>query len=209
MSWSEPLVTPEDYGSRVDSRDQGAPRGPLQAQLNAVADHLQARLGRRFGRTDADELRYFTPSSFFSVRLDDLVSLADDGFAVDSSGDGVYDALDADDFVLLPRNAAAYGQPYLRAELKRTTSFDIVTGGFGAWPTRPDAIRVNGIWGWPATPGAFVELVVMTTRQLRDLQRHGLTTTANSIDTAVQMAPGASSLMKDLRKGLGRKAFVL
>lgn len=208
-SWSEPLVTEEAYRARVESRDVGAAGGPLQAQLNAVADHLQDRLGRRFGRTDSDEYRYFTPASRYSVRLDDLVSLADDGFAVDSSGDGTYDAVDADDFVLLPRNAAAYGKPYLRAELKRATSYDIVTGGGGAWPTRPEAIRVYGIWGWPTVPGAFVELVVLTTRQLRDLQRHGLTTTAQSIDTAVQMAPGASSLMKDLRKGLGRKEFVL
>lgn len=96
------------------------------------------------------------------TRLDipDTVSLTE--VATDQDGDGIYETVwDAAEYLLRPGNAAALGEPYTQL---RTTQAATHT-----FPTGPDAIRLTGVFGWPAVPDTIVEVCFLIANRLKSL----------------------------------------
>lgn len=192
-----------DYFSRIGSSDRSA-AAIVDAQLKGVTEYLCRRLGRQFTQSETAEVRYFTATNPTQIVIDDYVSIS--ALAIDAlGGDDYATTVASGDYVKTPENALAWGEPYKGIRL--LTSASIITGT-SYFPTRADgyhaSVKVTGIFGWPATPDAFKDLVVMVTRQLRDLQKDGITITSQVGDSAVQLAPGASSLMKDIKNAYTR-----
>lgn len=76
----------------------------------------------------------------------DLVSVSE--LATDESGDGTYGTVwTSADYQLQPVNRPT-GRPYTRIEAVAGRLFPIRH----AAGTRPDRVRVTGVWGWPAVP---------------------------------------------------------
>lgn len=184
-----------DYFLRVGATNR-ADASTVDRQLKAVTEYLCQRIGRRLvAAGDDDETRYYTPTTAYKVRIDDLVEIT--SLALDLAGGVDYDTpVDAGDYRLLPVNAAADEQPY--------THIEMLTTGANPFPGYTDSVKVVGRFGQVETPEIFKELVTLTTRQLRDLGHMGILITTQSIDQAVQLAPGASALMRDIRASLGR-----
>lgn len=183
-----------EYFDRIESKDRSK-AAIVDAQLKGVTEYLCQRIGRNLVKAGADETRYYTPTTRYKARIDDLVSIT--SLAVDLDGLNVYGtSISASYYRLLPTNAPADGKPYTHVELLSTAS--------DFYPAYTDSIKVVGAFGQIETPDIFKDLVTLTTRQLRDLGHDGITITVQSIEQAVQMAPGASSLMRDIRASLGR-----
>ena len=92
--------------------------------------------------------------------IPDTVSLSE--VATDQDGDGVYETVwDAAEWALRPRNALATGEPFTQL---RTTQ-----AATHAFPTGADAIRLSGIFGWPAVPAPVIEVCFMLANRLKSL----------------------------------------
>lgn len=109
--------------------------------------------------------------------------------------------------LLLPRNAASHGEPYTSIQLK-----DGATIGYWpsyVYPERQD-VAITGIWGWPvAIPGPIREATVLIFRQIRDLQKSGMTMQLEALDQQIRFVPGASTILKDLQNQYRRRGMVM
>lgn len=199
----KPALGAQEYFTRIGSASR-ADAAIVDAQLKGVTEYLCRRLGRQFTQSATAEARYFTATNPSHIVIDDYVSIS--ALALDLlGGDDYATTVASGDYVKTPENALAHGEPYKGIRL--LTSASIITGP-SYFPVRGNgyiaSVKVTGIYGWPETPEAFKDLVVMVTRQLRDLQHDGITMTSQVGDSAVQLAPGASSLMRDLKNAYTR-----
>ncbi len=111
---------------------------------------------RRFYQ--ATETRYYTPESFYRgwgwyglgsrselrMEIDDCVSVS--SLTVDTAGSGSYATtwVEGTDFFLDPPNAALNGEPFT----------EILVRSFGGryFPSVQRAVKITGVFGWPAVP---------------------------------------------------------
>lgn len=124
--------------------------------------------------------------------IDDLVSLAvTDPITIDHQRDNTFSlSLVAADYELLPRNAAADGEPYHQIELT----------SWGSNPSfAPQArVRISGIWGWPAVPaGVKSDVIELCAIWRKESPR--ATGRINELDQVVTESPMAMSLVKRFR----------
>lgn len=162
----------------------------ITTQLDAVIRLLGRRLGRNFLPGTVGDIRYYTRTTPMRVTIDDFSAIT--AVAVDLEGGSDYETTITSTYWYgAPYNAAAEGMPYTQIELRHDTPT--------VFPAYRHSIKVTGTTGFAETPAAVRELAILVTRQLRDLQRTGITVTAQAVDSAVQLAPGASGLMKDIR----------
>lgn len=235
MAWDDPYCSEEEFGERTPGRDSSntARLGPQLRAVSRYLDvALAGRKDqpRRFNRSAAGVIRYFDgppaadvdlwpyaggdyPAGYLEHRilpLGDFVDLT--ALVLDTDGDGGYATTvdigthDIDgvwqldgDAIPYPLNAAQDGRAYTGVLLRRSVT------ALAGFPPYPALVKATGTWGWPSVPEALRELTALVTRQLRDLQRDGLTMTTANIDQAVQMAPGAGALLNDLKRQLGNK----
>jgi hypothetical protein len=127
-----------------------------------MVEHYTQRL---FWRTTDEEVRTFTPTGLYCLRLpvfNDLVSVVT--LKTDASGDGVFETTWAvGDYQLQPVNPAAGPEqkPYTRiAALART--FPLPCGLL----TRQDRVEITGVYGWPAVPYSVRQSALITAAEL-------------------------------------------
>ncbi len=202
MAWNDPYGTAAEYRARVGKESADHDTDILE-QIQAVSDLTNKRCHRQFNQT-SEVARTFTRTSPLAVSIPDLVSLADEGFAVDTTLDGTFDTTIANgDLLLLPTQASEDPDPYTRIELhpKQQT--------ITALPTARHAIEITGTWGWAAVPNAILERVYAIVRELRDLQEAGYTLTLQNVDAAVAISPRGPALMNEIVRLYGRPRMVM
>jgi hypothetical protein len=135
--------------SYLDITENGADAF-IDLWITAVSRNVDSHTGRQFGRVAALEERFYTPvwsnhDDAWFVDIDDVQ---------DATGLTVVDedaaAVDAADYVLLPRNAVALGRPYERLKLS-------------AWTGE---VAVEALWGWTAVPSAVVAALLLQAARL-------------------------------------------
>ena len=122
----------------------------LQAVLDTTDQLINLYCDRRigFGQT-ASQTRYYTATNPAYVLIDDAVSIS--SLATDDGGDNTYSTAWVlnTDYTREPRNAPLDSWPY--------TELDTTTLGTKSFPLEFNAVRVIGVFGWPATPASIVQ----------------------------------------------------
>lgn len=115
----------------------------IEILIEAASRYIDRETGKRFFLNASDETRYYTSERISEVRIDPLITLT--SLAVDYSGIRSYTALVANDYDLLPANAALDGNPY--------TCIGINSFNSGAFfPTTRNGVKIIGKFGYPAAP---------------------------------------------------------
>ena len=213
-AYTKAYATVDEYRTRTNSTVKTAEATEeLTAQLAAMARLIEREVGddrdqpRTFHRTEKGTVRYVDGTSDAALRIDDLVALDANGIAIDTARDGTFTTtfgLAAPWCVATPDQAEAMGTPYTGLELLPYPAAPVI-----AWPAGRRTVRLTGTWGWPAVPPIIVELNVMLTRQLRDLQQAGVTRAIEAVETQLQFAPGAFPLMRDAKRQYARRVPVI
>jgi hypothetical protein len=121
---------------------------------------------RQFGKTATAEDRYFTATERgygpsvrgqWVARLDDLASVVGLVVAVAASA-GAESYTPVTGTAALPRNAVALGRPF--------TEILFAGSSYPSPPLLADAVRVTGVWGWPAVPGPIHEACLLQASRL-------------------------------------------
>jgi hypothetical protein len=175
--------TAAEYRSRVNMLDT-ASDVEILAQLTSTSRFLERELRVApgyFNATAVGQIRYFEPvliaNRLFRLVDEDgfqhcLTAIANDGVAVDTDGDGVYnytvDPTGESWVVARPYNAPDLGRPWESLEI-----LSLSAATFSYWPNYPRGVRITGTWGWTAVPGTIKELVVKMTRDIRDSEEAG------------------------------------
>lgn len=105
---------------------------------------------RRFWRdTDANQVRYYTPSSTSLVVVDDVETIT--SLQVDQDGDGTFEETWTanTEYLAEPLNAATDGWPFTRLETH--------PAGGKSFPGYPRSVKVTGRFGWPEVPAEIIQ----------------------------------------------------
>lgn len=191
MTWAP------DYCTRQELKDylrlgDNANDAFIDVWITTVSRNVDDHCGRQFGRVAAAQDRYYTPvydrhEQAWFVEIDDLQDTT--GFTVtDENGTAVAaQTSTVDGYTLLPRNAAAKGQPHTR--LKLTVSTGEITG--------------NGLWGWTAVPsavktGVFLQGARLNHRRSSPFGIAGSPTEGDQIRLLAQLDPDFRTSLKPL-----------
>ncbi len=118
--------------------------------VDAAKSAIDQYCGRSFTVGTATETRYYTPTSWSRVEIDDVTSIGT--LATDHDGDGVFETTWTlnTDYNLLPLNAAAKDWPYNEITPRPTSGLRFVP-----WPR---SVAVTGVFGWPEVPAPIREV---------------------------------------------------
>lgn len=133
----------------------------LDKAILAASKAIDGATKRRFWLdNDANQIRYYTPTSPDLVRIDDLVELTE--LRTDEDQDGVYETLwSVGDYRLTPLNAPADDRPYELIEVPSR-------GNHWFCPEEPGSVQVKGRFGWSTVPtGIVAATTIVATRLLR------------------------------------------
>ncbi len=168
----------------------------LTNSLTAASRLIDKECGRFFYQDSAATVvRYFTPSTPWCVRINDLVSAAT--VAIDTGGTGTFGTTWASgtNFNLAPYNAAVDLWPY---ESLETRSGSIL-------PSYPRSVKITGQWGWPAVPDEVTEAATILASRLFKRKREApLGVFGLGVDgTAVRISrtdPDVAALISDFSR---------
>ena len=207
MALLSAYATVDEYKSR-NGKISSAQDSELDGLLTTVSRMLERRTGMMPGAFNSH-----TPATYVFdgrggriLRLRDragrqyfLQTITADSLKLDTDLDGSYDDYlwDLSDAWVrgLPENAAALSEPYTALELR-----PVSTAPLTSWPNYPGSIQIVGTFGWAAVPGAVKERVIGITRELIETHRAGPTLTVQEVDQAIELNPGARSLMHMLER---------
>lgn len=117
--------------------------------INSIATASRAideHCGRRFWKdADPQQVRYYNPTSWEYVRIDDLITLTSLQTDDDGGSDYANTWTEGTDFLLEPLNAPADGQPFTQIRRHPSSSFTLPTG-------YPRTVKVTGQFGWQEVP---------------------------------------------------------
>lgn len=132
----------------------------IQNAILAASRGIDQVLGRRFyPDSDANQVRYYTPTGPGRLWIDDLVTLTE--LATDSAGGTTFADVwtTNQDFVLEPFQAAASGHPF--------THITVHPAGTKRLPCGyPRSVRVTGKFGWAAAPPQVKTLTAIIASRL-------------------------------------------
>ena len=118
---------------------------PLEAAITSASRMIDDYTGRFFyadGTTQAPVYRYYTPEDAYILPVDDFVSITQ--IATDDNFNQTYESVwETSDYLTEPVNNPRRGWPYSR----------ILAVGSYVFPYfLPQAVRVQGVWGYSAVP---------------------------------------------------------
>lgn len=171
MPWAPSYATADELRDFVridDDADDAVLTAALAGASRMIDNAADPRPGwtRQFGRTDAPEARYYTPSrrgyavpvrDQWVVETDDIAD--PDGVldvAVDATGDGAWQVVTG--CLVLPINAAAKDEP--------GTSILFSRSSMRVPPLVAECVRVLVGWGWPTVPEAIHEASMLQASRL-------------------------------------------
>lgn len=144
-----------DQGDNIDD-------STLESVIEAVSRWIDADRGRRF--YVATETRYYSSELDWLIEIDDLASLTT--LKTDPNGDGTYlYSWASTDYLLVPYNAAANGQPYTHIETTPLGAYRFPV--YPATTTRRSRVQVVGSFGYSSTtPKAIAETCLLASARV-------------------------------------------
>ena len=129
----------------------------FEAAITAASRAIDHECGRQFGvYASAVGRTYTLPCDYWidgqsAVPIDDLSSATDLVVTLDEDDTGGYATTLTiyDDFTPWPYNALADGRPWTHLLMLGRSSY--------SWPRYPNAISVEGKWGWAAVPAVVTQ----------------------------------------------------
>lgn len=156
MAWDDPYLSVSDFKARVGIQATDADTA-LLAVLTGASRQIDNWCGRRFTQSDAGTERHFSARAGDMLAVPDLVSLSE--LATDTTGSRVYATVwAATDYDLWPFDAADAGWPY--------TEIRVTPYGTLRFPDLARAIRLTGVFGWPAVPAPIIEACAIQANRL-------------------------------------------
>jgi hypothetical protein len=173
----------EQLKSSLELTGQTYADADIALAINAASRGIDSATGRRFYLdADANQIRYYSPTSVRRLEIDDLSVFT--SLAIDRSGSGSYTETwtNGADFVLEPFNAVADYRPFESVVVRR------LSGRWLPWYVEK-AVQLTGQFGWAVIPEdvktATSILAAKLIRRVREAP-FGIVT-AGGIDQAVAM----------------------
>lgn len=155
---------------------------------------------------DASQVRYYSPTSWDRLDIDDLVTLTslqtrDDGVDIDTADGGANTWTQNTDFSLEDLNAAAEGWPFtiIRANPAGNFTFNIVY---------PRSVKITGKFGWPSTPNPIVDACTLLGARVYKMKREAPLGVIALADAAVRIARADNNLMVLLGPYMRRRGSI-
>jgi hypothetical protein len=125
--------------------DDSIENGAIELAIATASRMIDDYCGRFFykdGTVEVPAIRYYTPNDFYTVVVDDFVSLSE--IATDDNFDQLYQTIwTASDSMFEPVNNPSRGWPRNR----------ILAVGAYVFPANlPQSVRLKGIFGWSSVP---------------------------------------------------------
>jgi hypothetical protein len=199
---AQDYLTIADFKKTLELQGESFADSDLAVAITAASRAIDKCCDRRFwADEDADQVRYYTPTSPGVLQIDDLVTLTD--LDTDEQGDQTFSqAWTVNTSVFLePLNAAADGEPYTRlcVNAARTSLYFPVQYG--------RSVRVTGKFGWPAVPSEVKQAATIIAGRLLKRAREtpmGVVMAGTGFDgAAIRIAsqdPDVTMLLSPLRR---------
>ena len=179
-----------------DSMDNAA----LEMAIATASRQIDDYCGRFFytdGTQGAPATRYYTPTDYYILPVDDFVSISE--IATDDNFDRTYGSVwTADDSMFEPVNNPSRGWPMSR----------ILAVGSYVFPWNlPQSVRVKGIFGWSAVPYEVKTAAKIQASRLflRNQSPFGIAgnTDLGTVRLAAKLDADVEALLRPLRKNNG------
>ena len=179
-----------------DSMDNAA----LEMAIATASRQIDDYCGRFFytdGTQGAPATRYYTPTDYYILPVDDFVSISE--IATDDNFDRTYGSVwTADDSMFEPVNNPSRGWPMSR----------ILAVGSYVFPWNlPQSVRVKGIFGWSAVPFEVKTAAKIQSSRLflRNQSPFGIAgnTDMGTVRLAAKLDADVEALLRPLRKNNG------
>jgi hypothetical protein len=194
------MVWKPDYCTRAELKNylrigDSADDVFIDVWITTVSRNVDNHCRRQFGQVAAAEDRFYTPvydrhECAWIVNIDDLQDTT--GFTLTDAGGTAIPAQTptVDGYRLLPRNAAAKGEPYTQLKITVNPGAE-VTG--------------NGLWGWTAPPaavktGMFLQGARLAARRDSPFGISGSPSEQGEIRLLAQLDPDFRTSLKPLRR---------
>ena len=187
MALDSPYATAQQYRTVIGKTDSGSDT-QITADLTAISEMLNGRMGRFFGKDDQPVTRIYVPVvTGQSLYVDDLVSVNEIKI-----GDVVIDEYD-----LLPFNAAIEPEP---------APYTLIRLAHTVFPAGRK-VSVTGIFGWPAVPKAVMAATIQLTGILR-IETPRATRRISELGDLVETSLEAISIVRQLTDKYKRERYV-
>jgi hypothetical protein len=179
-----------------DSMDNAA----LEMAIATASRQIDDYCGRFFytdGTQGAPATRYYTPTDYYILPVDDFVSISE--IATDDNFDRTYGSVwTADDSMFEPVNNPSRGWPMSR----------ILAVGSYVFPWNlPQSVRVKGIFGWSAVPFEVKTAAKIQASRLflRNQSPFGIAgnTDLGTVRLAAKLDADVEAVLRPLRKNNG------
>ncbi len=180
--------------------DDSMENGGIELAIATASRMIDDYCGRFFyqdGTALVPATRYYTPQDFYTVAVDDFVSLSE--IATDDNFDQLYGTVwEADDSMFEPVNNPSRGWPRNR----------ILAVGSYVFPANlPQSIRLKGIFGWPSVPFEVKTAAKIQASRLflRNQSPFGIAgnTDIGTVRLAAKLDADVEALLRPMRKNNG------
>jgi hypothetical protein len=217
MPVTDPYASAAEYRAHIGKTEAAQDTSVILPALLAVSRLLDKQTGRFFTRDAAGVARVFSGIDNTRLYLPDIATLT--GLAVKADLNADFDYVDADETLTINTHFFAGPEnPDKGPEPQPWRWLDIVpnNGRLDKWRRftwEREALQtlrfveVTAAWGWPAVPGAIREATILITREILDLEQSGFSLALQNIDTAVNLAPTAFSIVQRIKREYGNQAL--
>ena len=180
--------------------DDSIENGAIELAIATASRMIDDYCGRFFykdGTVEVPAIRYYTPSDFYTVVVDDFVSLSE--IATDDNFDQLYQTIwTATDSMFEPVNNPSRGWPRNR----------IIAVGSYVWPAfLPQSVRLKGIFGWSSVPYEVRTAAKIQASRLflRNQSPFGIAgnTDMGTVRLAAKLDADVEALLRPMRKNNG------
>jgi hypothetical protein len=167
------------------------------ATASRMIDDYCGRFFYKDGTEAAPATRYYTPTDFYTVQVDDFVSLSE--IATDDNFDQLYQTIwTASDRMFEPVNNPSRGWPLSR----------ILAVGSYVFPANlPQSVRLKGIFGWSSVPYEVRTAAKIQASRLflRNQSPFGIAgnTDMGTVRLAAKLDADVEALLRPMRKNNG------
>jgi len=167
------------------------------ATASRMIDDYCGRFFYQYGTSIAPATRYYTPQDFYTVAVDDFVSLSE--IATDDNFDQLYQTIwTATDRMFEPVNNPSRGWPLNR----------ILAVGAYVFPANlPQSVRLKGIFGWSSVPFEVKTAAKIQSARLflRNQSPFGIAgnTDMGTVRLAAKLDADVEALLRPMRKNNG------
>jgi hypothetical protein len=158
---AQDYVTAGELKATLELTGESFADDDIGVAITAASRAVDHSCDRRFwADSDANQIRYYTPTSSVVLQIDDLVTLT--ALATDDQGDQTFTqtwTVNTDVF-LEPLNAAADAEPYTRLCTNPARSSLYFPVQYGR------SVRVTGKFGWAAVPASATQATTIIAGRL-------------------------------------------